>query len=143
MRNVFCKTRAGLIAFASVAVLGMALTLSGCPIVADNRNTYMGGPGDIFGGTGQQPTSQVTVTISGIPAENNGRDATVTLSDLDDSNAYLTGYAIVAGGSITVTWQNVVFPRDYRISVSIDGGSPRPFEREIIPGDNPVISWEQ
>ena len=140
MRNVFCKTRAGLIAFASVAVLGMALTLSGCPIVADNRNTYMGGPGDIFGGTGQQPTSQVTVTISGIPAENNGRDATVTLSD---SNTTLPESATVTGGSITVTWQNVVFPRDYRISVSIDGGSPRPFEREIIPGDNPVISWEQ
>jgi len=172
MRMAFLKTQAGVAAFATVAALGMALALSGCPISADNRNTDMGGPGDVFGGTGQQPTSQVMVTVTGIPPAYNGRDVRVRLFsypsiDCEDSGCEAAcacttdspwgttlcicsdhlASATVAGGNFTVVWQNVVFPRDYRINVWLAGdtatasGTTHSFGREIFAGDNPVISW--
>ena len=79
MRNGLLKTGSGLAVFAVVAVLGMALVLSGCPIRADNRNVDMGGPGNIFGGTGPQPSGQVTLFITDVPADRNGRDVRVRL----------------------------------------------------------------
>ena len=79
MRKAFCKTRVGSIALATAAALGMALALSGCPVRADNRSYDMGGPGDVFGGTGQQPAGTVTITFTGVPAEHNGRNVMVKL----------------------------------------------------------------
>jgi len=148
MRNAFLKARSGVVVFAVMAAFGMIFALSGCPISADNRDTYAGGPGYNFGQTGRQPSGSVTVFISGISPANNGSDAQVTLSTPNDEIDDQVADATVLGGTVTVNWQHVEFPRgvDYVVSLYISGfgnvGGTDASRRRIQVGDNVILLSE-
>jgi len=111
-----------------LAVLGLALALSGCPITASSRETDGQGPGELFG----NPTGPVIITVTGVPASV-GDNVLVALVPGGGS----AEGTVQHGGQLTVTIQNVPFPGEYR--VSIDG-----YTTGVLPitvGENPVIPW--
>jgi len=106
-----------------LAILGLTMALSGCPIVADDRNVDGGGPGDLFGNV----TGSVAITITGLPTSHNGRDLydgrNVTVQVFYDGQPYSTrrqAIGTVRNGSVSVTIQNVAFPpggNGYRVEL--------------------------
>jgi len=137
------------IAAAAVAVLGMALALTGCPAVADNRDGE--GPGNHFGNTAvnpNQPAGPVTIIVTGIPevfwgSTTHGAQASVWLdaTGLPTVQAWET----VRHGSVMFTMPNVRFPAEYTISLTVAGiwaGTIPAAGIQIAVGENPPVPFD-
>jgi len=136
MRKLYWKIPAGL------AVLGLALALSGCPVNADSRTYHGDGPGGLFG----RPTGSVIVEITGLT----GTTATVTLLSVNDDGTF--GPSIGTGptpaarpviyGTVTVRFNNVPFPQanDFMVQLGTGTGATRTHSIPLTVGYNAPIS---
>ena len=129
MRRNFLRLPLGL------AVVGLALALSGCPVTAESRETDGQGPGGLFG----NPTGPVIITITGVPA---AVGANVWVGLIPSGSVGSVGFSasgtVQHGGQLTVTIPNVPFPGEYRVTTNIGGVTG---VLPITVGENPVIPW--
>jgi len=143
---------------AGLFVFGLALALSGCPVVAEDRITDGQGPGNLFG----SPTMYAVLTVTGIPSDRNGDvivmqledrrwvlpDPGMTAAEANAARQTWTGSGTVTNGRLTV-----IIPVPLVSGVNVNGveiftGTTARGNligwtglSSIGPGINPYLSW--